>query len=163
MELALVNITKSLCQNSFYEILPVDSDPEVVEISPAFKVVNDTEYRSIELGVFTDNLEELAYGIHTVEIREIDFNTNKVATTTVELTVIPCVSIPKGVQSNITDVVYTISYPAIEIAQITALNATCTNSYYEVTPNVTSLGPAFTITNDTSARAFGLSLQTESE
>ncbi len=163
MELALVNITESSCQNSYYEILPVDPDPDVLEISPAFIVVNDTQYRSIQLGVFTDNLTELAYGVHTVEVREIDSNTNKVAITKVELTVVPCISIPSGVQPNITNVEYKISYPAIEIAQIAALNATCTNSYYEVTPNVTSLGPAFTVTNDTSARTFGLNLQTESE
>ncbi len=81
LDLVTVNITGNpLCHNSYFEILPFG--PDVTEhtlISKAFKVINDTDLRSIQLSIHSLWEHEVHYGFHGLAIKEIDVFSNKVA------------------------------------------------------------------------------------
>ena len=120
MNLTRVNVTESQCHNSYLTVVPINADTSDLQISPAFQVANDTTNRSIILSVQSDTTDDLAYGIHYVEIHETDVFSGYIHVTRVVLEVVPCISVPEGIQPQITNVTYTLSYPAIELAQIVA-------------------------------------------
>lgn len=62
---------------------------------------------------------------------------------------------------TVTNMTYTIGDPVLDLATILPERADCKNSYFEMTPNSTTLGLAFVVKNETDrSEPFKLSVKT---